>query len=153
MMRSKRAFLLLWCLAAGVLAFVALDFWQYRNAPLYKKLETRWHQDVAALEASGKLPPPWFEVGEIELFGGTPETKSLLKRIRIPVAAKKKDGSHKLEVLVVAWEEDGKRGALVQYNLVDKKSQNMIWELGRTLILSEDRSENPFQRLIQELRP
>ena len=145
-MRTQRVYLLLWCVTVGIISFMVLDFWQKRNAPLYRKLEIQWAQDVEDLESSKKLPPPWFDVREIELYGGTPETKNWLKRIEIPVTAKKPNGNHKLEVLVVAWEEDGKRGALIQYNLVDLKSGNMIWELGRTLMF---RKQNLLEGLWQ----
>lgn len=133
---QRRVYLLLWCLAIGLIAYVTLDFWHGRNAPLYKKLERQWFEDVDLLEESGKLPQPWYDVKEVELIGGTPETRNLLKRIKIPVGVKNQGGTYKLEVLVVVWEEEGKRGTMIQYNLVDLKSGNTVWELGRTLIHS-----------------
>lgn len=136
---------------AGLSAYVALDFWNSRNAPLFKIFERQWHQDVETLEASGKLPKPWFAIKDLEIYGGTPESKAWLKRIKHPLKTKLA-GTHKLEVLVVAWEEDGKNGVLVQYNLVDLKSQNMVWELGRTLILKDPSARNPLEDLLEGLR-
>jgi len=132
---ARRLHLLFLCLAAGVLAYVVLDYWDARNAPLFKRFERQWREDVEDLEASKKLPAGWHDVKDLEIFGGTPETKEWLARIKVPLTTKK-DGKHKLEVLVVAWEENGIRGALVQYDLVELKSKNNIWELGRTLILT-----------------
>lgn len=128
--------LLIWCVAVGIGAFACLNYYSQSRAPLYKKFERQWRDDVKLLEASQRLPKPWFNVKDLEIIGGTPETKDWLKRIDIPLQTKL-DGQFHLEVLVVAWEEDGKRGALVQYNLVDIKSGNNIWELGRTFILSK----------------
>ena len=128
-----------------------LDFWSSRNAPLYKRLERQWAADVENLESSHKLPKEWFDVGEMEVFGGTPETREWLDRIQIPLKPKKV-GAYKLEILVVAWEEEGKRGTLVQYDLVNLKTQNNIFELGRTFILSKPRNKNPFKAILEELR-
>jgi hypothetical protein len=95
-----------------------------------------WREDIELLEGSGKLPKPWFEVREIELIGGSPHARQWLKRIDVPLKDKRGDGKYRLEVLIVPWTVEKQHGVLVQYNLVDLKSKNMIWELGRTLILS-----------------
>lgn len=151
-MLSKRLHLLFWCVAVGVLSYIVLDLWSTRNAPLFRKLETQWAEDVKLLESSKNLPQGWFDVKEVEVFGGTPETKAVLRKIKIPVGVKKENGDHKLEVLVVVWEEEGKRGALIQYNLVNLKTGNMIKEIGRTLILSKPRDPNPLNALLEDLQ-
>lgn len=134
---SQRLPHLLLGIAVGLTAYVCFDYWLSRNAPLYRRLEIQWTEDVEMLEASNKLPPGWFDVREIEIIGGTPETKEWLARIKVPLKTKS-DGQNKLEVLVVAWEEEGKRGTMVRYDLVDLKTQNNIWELGRTFILNQN---------------
>lgn len=133
-MRQKLPFILL-ALAVGMAAYVCFDYWLTNNAPLYRRLERQWAEDVDQLEASKKLPAAWFDVRDLEIYGGTPESKEWLSRIKVPIKTKK-DGQHKMEVLVVVWEEEGKRGVLVQFNLVDLKSKNNIYELGRTYILN-----------------
>lgn len=147
----KRAYLVFFCLAVAVLAFCLLDYWSSRNAPSYKKFEKQWADDVAQLEASPKLPKPWFDVKEVEVFGGDPASRGWLKEIHIPVGQKNPEGQHKLEVLVVPWEEGGKAGVMIQYNLVDLKTKNMIYELGRTLILSEGKSKDPLKAFVDEI--
>lgn len=129
-------YLILWCAALAISAYIVLDYWHLRNAPLYKRFERQWAQDIDSLEKSRKLPPPWFDVAEVELIGGNPEGKKWLKQIKVPVDAKNAKGHHKLEVLIVPWHEDGKDGVMLQYNLVDLKTKNMIFELGRTLLLA-----------------
>lgn len=147
----KKAYLIAWCAAVAIMAYVFLDFWIGRNAPNFKKFERQWADDVAQLEASPKLPKPWFDVSEVEVFGGTPESKGWLRQIQIPVVQKNPNGQHKLEVLIVPWQEGGESGVMIQYNLVNLKTKNMIYELGRTLILSEAKSKDPLQAFIQDL--
>ena len=147
----KRAYLAFWAVAVALLAYVVLDYWQSRNAPPFKRFERQWAEDVRQMEESGKLPKPWFDVAEVEIIPGKPEAKVMLRQIHVPLAGKKKDGQHRLEVLVVPWEEEGKTGVMLQYNLTETKSKNMIYELGRTLILSEPEPKNPLQNLWQDL--
>lgn len=122
-------------LAFAALAYVLLSAWSLRNAPLWVRFERAWAADVAALEASGKLPAAWADVRELELIGGTPESRAWLKRIKIPLRTNPR-GQSRMDVLVVAWDEAGKRGALVQYNIEDLKTKNMRAEIARTLILT-----------------
>jgi hypothetical protein len=149
---GKRASLILLCLAVAVMAYVALDFWTGRNAPYYKRFERQWREDVRRLEKSGKMPKFWFDVGEVVVTGGTADTRSWLQRIQVPVVARK-NGNFKLDILVVAWEENGKIGALVQYNVSDRNNGNGMWELGRTLILDDKtQKRSTWQAFLRELR-
>jgi len=148
----RRVPLLILCFAFGLAAYTLLDFWSARNAPLYKKLERQWIEDVDDLEASGKLPKEWHDVGVVETIGGTPETKDWLQRIEVPI--KPHTGGHyKLEILVVAWDEDGKKGALIQYDLENAKTGATTWETGRTLILSKPQSKDPWKAALEEFFP
>ncbi|MBX3021493.1 MAG: hypothetical protein KF799_07415 [Bdellovibrionales bacterium] len=151
-MNTKRFSLLLMCAATGLLAFLLLDMYSARKAPLYKRLERQWAADVQALEASGKLPASWAQVKDIVIIGGTAETKTWLQRIQIPLKENPK-GVHRMEVLVVAWEENGKRGAMIQYNIEDGKTRNTLLELGRTLILSSPASDKPWAPLLEVFSP
>lgn len=139
-------------IAIGILAYLTLNFWSLRHAPLHVRLERLWKEDVYLLESSGKLPPAWYEIAEIEVIGGTPQTKNWLKRIQIPLKPKGSKGKYNMEILVVAWEEDGIHGALVQYNLTDIATRNTVFELGRTLILADAKSQNPVRALMESLR-
>lgn len=150
-MQLKRFYLLLWGISIAILAYGLLEHWDRRNAADPVKFERLWEEDVHDLESSGKLPKPWFDVREIELVGGNPEGKRWLRQIHVPISIKKPEGDHKLEILVVPWREDGQRGVMIQYNLVNIKSQNMIFELGRTLILSQPHDKDPVKAFLQDL--
>ena len=132
---SRKLSLLFLCVALGLTAYVLLDYWAFKNGHPVQKLDRLWNDDIAILEASKKLPPAWFKIKNLELYGGTDEAKAWLKRLH-PNIKTQKDGTHTLEVLLLVWEEDGKKGAVIQYNLTDLKSKNMVWELGRTFILT-----------------
>lgn len=131
---ARRISLLFFAIAVGAAAYVAFDFWALANARPEVRLERAWIEDIADLQAAQKLPAPWFNLRAVEYYGGDAQAKDWLKRIRVPIKTKV-DGTHKLEVLLLVWEENGKRGAVVQYDIVDLKTQNLVWELGRTFIL------------------
>ncbi len=145
----RRISLLACCFGVATASYVLLDFWSARHAPLFRRFERQWIEDVRQLEASPKLPKQWFDVKEFEIIGGTPETKKWLRQIEVPLKANP-EGKHRMDVLVVVWEEEGVRGVLVQYNLEELKSKNNIWELGRTLILSRPTDKKSWQALIEE---
>jgi hypothetical protein len=132
----RRLALLILCAATGVLAFACLNYWSVKHAPLFRRVQWQWNDDIARLEASHKLPPSWNDVKEIKIIGGTPETKALLPRLEVPLKANP-EGHFGMEILLVLWEESGKRGILIQYNIEDLKTKNTVAEIGRTLILDE----------------
>lgn len=147
----RKLALLAFGVALGLIAFVLLDHYRRLRMPLVKRFERQWAADVVEMEASGKLPAAWHDIGQIKIIGGTPETRNWLDHVQAPLRPNPQ-GQHRMEVLVVIWEENGKRGALVQYNLEDGKTGNTIREIGRTLILSTPTSEkNPVAGLLEDL--
>lgn len=149
-MHLRRIALVSMGLCIAGLAYVLLDFWSAHNAPLFLRFERQWREDVQALEASGKLPKEWFDVRDVQLIGGTPETRTLLRKVVSPLKSNA-NGQHRLEALIVLWEEEGVLGVLIQYNLEELKSKNNIWELGRTLILSQPNAKKTWKALGEEL--
>lgn len=133
----------------ALLSFIALDYWNEKNAKPYKKLEKLWKEDVRLLNESGKMPASWNHVKEVEVIAGTPETRDWLKRIKIPLAPRG-NPDHKLQALVVVWVEGGKRGTMIQYNLTNLESGDNVYELGRTLILSQPRTKSKFKEFLEE---
>lgn len=101
-----------------------------------EKLAMIWERDLDTLIQQKKLPPTWNNIREVVLIGGTKTAKQWLKEVGSPVKINAK-GNQKLEILVLSWEDEGKEGAIVQYNLIDLESGNMTWELGRTFVLKD----------------
>lgn len=143
-MGLRRIALIICCAAVSTASFVILDFWSSRNAPLYKRFERKWAEDIETLEASGKLPKAWQDVAQIEIIGGTAETKKWLRLIEIPLKTNPA-GKHRMDVLIVAWEEEGIRGVMLQYNIEDQKTKNTVSEFGRTLLLNREQVPQPVQ--------
>src|SRR5690606_4847569 len=79
-----------------------------------------------------------------------PLAKKWLAEIESPIQVTK-EGTHKLEVLLLSWEEGEKLGAVIQYDLVDMKTQNLLWELGRTFILKGDEADQGLIAHLNEL--
>lgn len=134
-MSRRRIGLLIMALGLAVLSYVAFDLYGSRPQPLHKQLERLWADDIRTLEASKKLPAVWADVGKIGVIPTDPETKEWLGHIQVPLKPNP-NGTHTMEVLLVGWEESGKRGVMIQYNIEDAKTKNTLMELGRNLILS-----------------
>lgn len=104
-------------------------FWL--NQP-HKKLESLWRQDLQVLKNHNLLPNEWEMVSEVQIFPLGPEAKEFLTQIQRPFQ-EKEGGAYKLEVEVDSWVEEENQTIVIQYRLLEKESQNIIWELGRTL--------------------
>lgn len=122
--------------AFTLLGLGGIGFVLNQEAPPQYKLEALLNEDVLRLKQAQKLPQAFDTLSRVELHGGTQEAKEWLKEIRLPFHTTT-PGTHTLEVLLVTWSEGPKDGAMIQYNLVDNASGNMVWELGRTFILKD----------------
>lgn len=111
-----------------------------------EKLEWLVAEDLKNLQTAKVLPKEFGALGSIERYGGTPRARLWLEKLKWPLKTHQQ-GTHDLEILVVDWVEGPKEGVLIQYNLTDKASGNMVWELGRTFILKDQSS------LYYRLRP
>ena len=110
-----------------------------------EQIQTLWKQDIELLVRSKSLPKEWIEVSEIKYFPLTETTKELLSKIRPPLGTHDM-GKYRMEVTVDDWldTENGKSdyGLMIQYQLFDIASQNLIWELGRTIIMGNSLVKN-----------
>ena len=129
-------FLLISVVAAGYLSLEIIGLIKLQNATEAERLALIWEKDLNLLIEQKKMPPGWSRIREVALIGGTPKARDWIKKIVSPVHVIK-NGDHRLEVLLLNWEDEGSEGAIIQYNLIDLKSGNMTWELGRTYILKE----------------
>ena len=122
--------------------FYSLYFhFHFQNLSHLDKLQKLWIQDVKKLEKFKAVPAGWYKLKEVTYFGGDPTAKNwIIEGLRAPHPVND-DGTHRLEVLLLSFEDEGRNGAIIQYNLVHLKSNNMEWELGRTFFLSNKQSE------------
>ncbi|MCB0357139.1 MAG: hypothetical protein KDD40_09035 [Bdellovibrionales bacterium] len=133
-----RRFLGLAILMIGVLLGVKIvfDYYSFHVAPIEYKFQTLWAKDMEVLEKEHKLPKNWDEISEIKYTLPTDNVKKWLKSITAPVVLKK-SGSHRLDITITDWEENNKTGIVVQYQLIDKTSGDLVSEFGRTFIFDK----------------
>jgi hypothetical protein len=108
-----------------------LDFW-FSNPE--GKFAKSWKNDIHLLEQSHKLPPEWKQIKEISVKAANYPAQDWIADIAAPISSQK-TGRYRLDVFVIHWLDGYRYGVVLQYNLVDLKNQNTIWELGRTLKL------------------
>ncbi len=129
-------FLFISILALGYFGLEVVELIKLKNASEAERLALIWEKDLQLLIEQKKMPPGWERIREVALIGGTSTARDWIKKITSPVKVHK-DGDHRLEVLLLDWKDEGNEGAIVQYNLIDLKTGNMTWELGRTYVLKE----------------
>lgn len=116
-----------------IIAYSTLDdltpYWFHQTN---KKIENLWQQDMELLIKSGKLPSQWRSISEVQVEALNDESRQILKEIRVPIVTKP-EGDFKLEVTVDSWTDSSKTALVIQYHLLDKKTNNLVWELGRTI--------------------
>jgi hypothetical protein len=115
--------------ALGAAQYYNLDYWL---KPSKEKFVLSWKKDIAALEKSSKLPKEWQEIREIIVKTDNSPAQNWVEKIETPVK-KKPDGFYRLDVFIAHWIDNDKYGVLIQYNLVDLRNGNTIWELSRSL--------------------
>jgi hypothetical protein len=118
-----------------------LPFW-LENKP--EEIRALWMQDIQVLVSNDKLPKEWTQVKEVKYQPLTATVEKLLKDIKPPIIPSNKKGNYRLEVTVDDWKENNEYGLMIQYQLIDLKSQNLIWELGRTLLVNSQASSAPL---------
>lgn len=114
---------------------------QFLNSTQVEKLQSLWSQDVTDLENAKALPEGWHSIKSIEFYSGDKGAQKWIDEKLRPPQKTQPNGTHRLEILLLSFEDQGKVGAIIQYNLVDLKTQNMEWELGRTFYLNSNKDE------------
>lgn len=131
---GKIAGLVFVVLALSGFLVLTLDYLDSHGASPSQRLQSLWEEDLKLLADHRKLPDAWNKIREIELIPATDTAREWARSLEVPIEVHS-DGSHRLEVLLLSWSQDESDGAIVQYNLVDLKTNNMVWELGRTYYL------------------
>lgn len=117
---------------------IIFDYYSFQIAPIELKFQTLWAEDMDLLANEKKYPKGWDEISEIKYHLLTEKTKDWLKNIKAPIVLKK-GGSHRLEITITDWSDQGKVGIVVQYHLINKVSGDLVGEFGRTFLLENPR--------------
>lgn len=120
-------------LIALLLTFTALrlDYWL---APPNEKFVRSWQDDIALLQESKRFPQEWYEIKEVNIRSDNSPAQEWIENLKAPITLNP-NGTYRLNVFVIHWLEDIRYGVVVQYNLVDLRNNNTVWELGRTFKL------------------
>jgi hypothetical protein len=102
------------------------------------QIESLWKQDMELLVHNQALPKQWIEVSEIKYFPLTDSVKELLSKIKPPLATHE-NGTYRMEVTIDDWKDNSDYGLMIQYQMFDIKSNNLVWELGRTFIIANSK--------------
>jgi predicted negative regulator of RcsB-dependent stress response len=131
----------------GVAGVFGYKIYQFEQMSSVERLNHLWKQDMNLLKSTQHVHKGWNSIKQFEAFSGSEKAKKWLQSLRVP-ARKVEQGKYKLEVLLLEFDQDETAHAVVQMNLVELESQNMVWELARTYRLN-----SYFDHLSQELAP
>lgn len=114
--------------------YVAHSYYEFQSFTEEQRLEHLIATDFNRLRSSHILPKAFDSISHIEVVTGTEQARNWLEKIKLPVE-QRPDGEFKLEVLLMSFEDEGRTAAVIQYNIVNNKTRDMVWELGRTFYL------------------
>lgn len=103
-----------------------------------EQIKMLWEQDLELLVRNRSLPKEWIKVSEVKYFPLTDSVKELLTKIQPPLS-QHENGSYRMEVTIDDWKDDSDYGLMIQYQIFDMPSDNLVWELGRTLIIADSK--------------
>lgn len=95
------------------------------------KFQLTWNQDLELLKRSGSLPKQWESIREIVIRTDDSPIQDWLNPKSLPIP-KNPQGTYQLDILFTHWIENNRYGVVIQYDLFDSKSKNLVWSLGRT---------------------
>ena len=128
-------------IATALAAHLTLSYLDYVNAPPAKRLQLLWNRDTKMLADQNKLPKEWNDIREIVYITPTRLAKVWAKSVKAPIALNSL-GKYKIEIMITDWQNKGATSAMIQYDLLDLKSGNVLWEFGRTFSLGCTSSKN-----------
>jgi hypothetical protein len=99
-----------------------------------EKFQQSWTEDVKLLEKTGQLPKEWQQISEINVRTDTSPVQDWIDKNRMPIQ-RTASGSYRLDIFLTHWIDHNRYGVVVQYDLIEKKSKNLVWHLGRTFKL------------------
>ena len=99
-----------------------------------QKFYKSWQADLALLEKSKTLPKQWSLIKELTIKAANAPAQDWIAINRPPIKLNP-SANYRLDIFVIHWLEGYRYGVVIEYNLVDLRNENTIWELGRTLKL------------------
>ena len=96
-------------------------------------MEKIWARDLEKLQKTKHLPSGFFEIREVKMIFPAEKAKIFFAKIKNPDLIKSSTaGRFILEIFIDAIDAAQGGGIMMQYDLIEIKSGNTVWELGRT---------------------
>jgi hypothetical protein len=100
------------------------------------------NQDFTELAKSHQLPPEWAKIGSVQYVIDSDLAKAFLGKRR-PQIQRVKNGGYFLEMQFMDLNDNENPGFIIQASLIDIKSKNKIFEIGRTYFFEELNDPTP----------
>ncbi|XGC81573.1 hypothetical protein ACES2L_03650 [Bdellovibrio bacteriovorus] len=94
------------------------------------------NDDFNNLAQTQQLPAAWNSIATVELRMNSQLAKTILGKER-PNIQRVKDGTSYLELEIVDLPDDDNPGIIIQASLIDIKTKNKIFEIGRTYTMND----------------
>lgn len=105
--------------------------------------------DFDQLLRSNQLPAEWGQIGSMSLHMNSTLAKAILGKHTLPFK-RIQEGTHFLEVEILDLPDEENPGIIIQASLFEIKSQNKIFEVGRTYTMSQlNKTDNGTDKLQQ----
>lgn len=101
-----------------------------------KQLIELIHQDFENLNVRNKLPKEWMKIKKVGINMNSTLAAALLGKER-PQFKMSQNGTHFLELEILDVPDTEDPGIILQISLIDLKSNNKIYEIGRTYNMSQ----------------
>ena len=101
---------------------------KFASIPVEKKFILAWQEDIRRMDQARSLPNGFKDLKVVEFIATSKKLKLMLKKYPMDFKTNS-HGHYSLEILL---DEIKGGGLMMQYDLVELKSGNTIWERGRT---------------------
>lgn len=116
--------------------YTLYDSQKPRGAMNLENFKTAWERDIAFLKEKQRLHEGFESLKMVEIESSDSQVRDWIEGYR-PEFGIQSMGMYKLEVLLDIWNDGRENGVIVQYHLVNLASGDTVWELGRTLTLTQ----------------
>ncbi len=100
-----------------------------------EQLRNLIEKDFATLHTQKELPTQWDQIGQVKIIRNSNLANAILGKFN-PTFKTLENGSFYLEIELIDLEEDSNPGIILQASLFDKKTENKIFEIGRTYTMN-----------------
>jgi hypothetical protein len=107
---------------------ININYWLQ---PADRRLQISMSNDWQKLAAQRLLPTQLSQVSQVDYASDASQASEWIKTLGSPVK-RNPQGGYQLNIYVIQWIDGHDQGAIVQYDLLEKKTQNKIWEMSRS---------------------